>query len=448
MMQRPVALASALAKLMRNRQNRIQKFTRKQLWVALITLLLLSSCTSADLARFLATPIAPTLNTANATLPRATGGNRLLVLGRDGNLFTVNPDGTVRVDLTSDASRTRTYAQATWSASGEKIGWTRVDQNATGLTSVLLTSRTDGSARTETTTPFAPFYLYWSPDDSQLAYLSNWLGDQGQTIALQTVDLANDSAAPTLVDTGQPLYFSWAPDSKRMVTHVANARAALVTLASGEVTVLSEASANFAAPQWSTMGDRLLFVTAIDSIPQLVLSDTQGENAQLITNISREDAISFSLNDQGTRLAYVETSEQIGFSAFGPLFVYNLGRAAFSQLSDGPVLAFAWSPDGEALFFLTAEAEGNRVWLRVNIWDGAAVRTYERFAPSPIFLREYLPFADQYMQSVRFWAPDSSAVVYAGVGDDGRRGVWVQPVNGDAQAELVTDGLFATWSPR
>ena len=448
MMQRPGSSASPSAKRVFSRQNRIQKFTRKQLWVALIILLLLSSCTSADFVRLLATPIAPAADTANATIPPPTVGNRLLVLGRDGNLFTVAPDGSARVALTSDASSTRAYAQATWSASGEKIGWSRVDQNATGLTSALLTSHSDGSERTETATPFAPFYLYWSPDDSTLAYLSNWLGDQGQTIALQTVDLTNDSSKPTLVDTGQPLYFSWAPDSKQMVTHVANARAALVSLASGEVTVLSEASANFAAPQWSTTGDRLLFVTDIDSIPQLVLSDTQGENAQLITNISREDAISFSLNHQGTQLAYVETSEQIGFSTFGPLFVYNLGREEFSQLSDGPVLAFAWSPDGAALFFLTAEAEGNRVWLRVNVWDGAAVRAYARFAPSSIFLREYLPFADQYMQSVRFWAPDSSAVVYAGVGDDGRRGVWVQPVNGDVQAELVTDGLFATWSPK
>lgn len=448
MMQRPGSSASPSAKRVFSRQNRIQKFTRKQLWVALIILLLLSSCTSADFVQLLATPIAPAADTANATIPPPAVGNRLLVLGRDGNLFTVAPDGSARVALTSDASSTRSYAQATWSASGEKIGWSRVDQNAAGLTSALLTSHSDGSERTETATPFAPFYLYWSPDDSKLAYLSNWLGDQGQTIALQTVDLTNESSEPTLVDTGQPLYFSWAPDSKQMVTHVANERAALVNVASGEITVLSEASANFATPQWSMTGDRLLFVTEIDSIPQLVLSDTQGENAQLITNISREDAISFSLNHQGTQLAYVETSAQIGFSTFGPLFVYNLSKAQFSQLSDGPVLAFAWSPDGETLFFLTAEAEGNRVWLRVNLWDGSEVYPHERFAPSPIFLREYLPFADQYMQSVRFWAPDSRAVVYAGIGEDGRRGVWVQPVNGDAQAQLVTDGLFATWSPQ
>ena len=445
-MQQLVSLVSHVSKNALVRQNRIQKFVGKQLCTVVATLLLLSGCTSADFVRLLATPIAPVASQANATVPPPLSGNRLLVLGTDGNLFTVNPDGTAPFSLTTDASRTRSYAQASWSPSGAKIGWTMVEQQGAKLTSTLLTSRVDGRERTATATRFAPFYLYWSPDDSQLAYLSNWLTDEGQTIALHTVDLTTDSAAPTLIETGQPLYFSWAPDSKQMLTHVANERAALVTVASGEMTVLSEAATNFAAPQWSTSGDRLLFVTAIDRIPQLVLTDTAGDNAQLVTNLSRDDAISFSLNPQGSQLAYVETSQQIGFSAFGPLFVYTLNKGQFSQLSDGPVLAFAWSPNGEALFFLTAEAEGNRVWLRVNLWDGTKVHSYERFAPSPILLREYLPFADQYMQSVRFWSPDSSAVVYAGIGEDGRRGVWVQPLTGDAQ--LVTEGLFATWSPK
>lgn len=444
-MQQLVSFVSAAGKNALFRQNRIQKFIGRQLCTIVATLFLLSGCTSADLARLLATPIAPAASDATtAALPPSS--NRLLVLGTDGNLFTVNPDGTAPFSLTTDASRTRSYAQASWSPSGAKIGWTMVEQNGAELTSTLLTSRVDGRERTATETRFAPFYLYWSPDDSQLAYLSNWLNDAGQTIALHTVDLVTGSNAPTLIETGQPLYFSWSPDSKQMITHVANERAALVTVASGEVTVLSEAATNFAAPQWSTTGDRLLFVTDIDNVPQLVLTDTAGDNAQLVTNLSRDDAISFSLNPQGSQLAYVETSEQIGFSAFGPLFVYNLSKAQFSQLSDGPVLAFAWSPNGTALFFLTAEAEGNQVWLRANVWDGAAVQSYERFAPSPIFLREYLPFADQYMQSVRFWSPDSKAVVYAGIGEDGRRGVWVQPLTGAAQ--LVTEGLFATWSPR
>ncbi|MCE7988822.1 MAG: hypothetical protein DYG89_47310 [Caldilinea sp. CFX5] len=429
-------------------RNRNQKFSRKQLLLWLIALLLLTGCTNADLARFFVTPVAPAANGATTMDPTPASRNRLLVQGVDGNLFTINPDGTERLDLTTDASRNRTYSQATWSTTGARIGWTRVDESAAGYRSALITSRADGSARREAETTFAPFYLYWSPDDSKLAYLSNWISQGNQTIALQLLDVANNSTAPTVLGTGQPFYFSWSPDGAQMITHVAGEQIALLTVVDGAVQPVSNLSASFAAPQWSATGDRLLYATAVDNVPQLLLTDVAGEKRTLITNLSRNDSVSFSLNSQGTHLAYVETSDQVGFSAFGPLFLYDVAAEEFTQVSDGPVLAFAWSPDGQALFFLTAEVAGERVWLRVNIWEGEQTRQFARFAPSSVLLRNYLPFADQYMQSLRFWSPDSRAVVYAGQSEEGERGIWVQAIQGDDPAQLVTEGLFATWSPQ
>jgi hypothetical protein len=429
-------------------QKRSQPLAGKQLLPLALLLFLLSSCTSADVARLLTTPMAPASTATGAIDPVVASSNRLLVQGSDGNLFTINPDGTARLALTTDASRTRTYSQPTWSTTGEQIGWVRVEEQTAGLQSALITSRADGSAHTEAETRFAPFYLYWSPDDSKLAYLSNWIGDAGQTIALQMLDVANGSEETALIGTGQPFYFSWSPSSEQMITHIANERVALLAVADGATQELTATSTNFATPQWSATGDRLLFAAAVDNVPQLVLTDAAGENAALVTTLSRNGTVSFSLNRQGTRLAYVETSEQIGFSAFGPLFLYDLAAEEFTQLSDGPVLAFCWSPDGQALFFLSAEAAVDRAWLRVNIWDGQQVHSYARFVPSMIFLHNYLPFADQYMQSMRFWAPDSRAVVYAGQSETGERGIWVQPVQGNEPVQLVADGLFATWSPK
>ncbi len=447
-MWRPTS-ESPLLKLARLRRHHPSpKFTSQQLLSLLMALFLLVGCTNADLARFLVTPVAPTATAANTIDPAHTGSNRLLVQGSDGNLFTINPDGSDRLALTTDASRSRTYSQATWSTTGERIGWTRVDETTTGYRSALITSRADGSARREAETIFAPFYLSWSPDDSKLAYLSNWINAGNQTIALQLLDVANNSAEPALLGTGQPFYFSWSPDSAQMITHIAGEQIGLLTVADGAVQPVSNASANFAAPQWSATGDRLLYATAVDNVPQLLLTDVAGETRTLVTNLSRNDSVSFSLNRTGTHLAYVETSDQVGFSAFGPLFLYDLAAEEFAQLSDGPVLAFTWSPDGQALFFLTAEVAGERVWLRVNIWDREETRQFARFAPSPVLLRNYLPFADQYMQSLRFWSPDSNAVVYAGQSEEGERGVWVQPVQGDAPAQRVAEGLFATWSPK
>ncbi len=409
-------------------------------------LLLLSGCTSSEFVRLIAT-----LNRqapSNTIDPQLAGSNRLLVHGLDGNLFTISPDGTAPFALTTDAGRNRAYSQATWSSSGARIGWVGLAQTADGLQSTLATSRADGTERTQVETLFAPFYLYWSPDDRKLAYLSNWLEGQEQTIALRVADIAGNSDAMTTIGTGQPLYFSWSPSGEQMITHVANQEVALVTVASGDAVVLDDTAANFAAPQWSTAANQLLFVSSEANVPQLLLTDANGENAQFVTNFSQNDAISFSLNPPGTRLAYIETSAQIGFNSFGPLLLYDLIEEKFTQISDGPVIAFFWSPDGEALFFLSAEAEPQRAWLRVNVWDSDGLQQYDRFIPSAIFLRDYLRFSDQYMQSIRFWSPDSTAIVYAGQRADGEAGVWVQAVTGDSPAQRVTDGVFATWSPR
>jgi len=411
-------------------------------------LLLLSGCTTSEFARILAARNTQTSRASTTIDPQLASSNRLLVHGRDGNLFTINPDSTAPFALTTDAGRNRTYTQATWSSSGERIGWVGLAQTADGLQSTLTTSRADGTERTQTETLFAPFYLYWSPDDSKLAYLSNWVEGQEQTIALRVADVAGASDEIATISTGQPLYFSWSPSSEQLITHAANQQVALITVASGDTVVLDDTAANFAAPQWSTIANQLLFVTADEDVPQLVLTDANGENAQYVTNFSQNDAISFSLNPPGTHLAYIETSAQIGFNAFGPLLLYDLAEKQFRQISDGPVIAFFWSPDGEALFFLSAEADNDNAWLRVNVWDGDGVQQYDRFIPSAVFLGDYLRFSDQYMQSVRFWSPDSSAIVYAGQRADGEAGVWVQAVTGDSPAQRVTDGVFATWSPR
>ena len=451
-MSRPVSAYTHLEKSLVVSNHSSPKLGRKQLLPCLMLFFWLSSCTNADVVRFLSTPIASAPTTEGATAdtidPALASSNRLLVEGADGNLFTIDPTGADRFDLTTDASRNRSYAQATWSSSGERIGWTRVEQSGGKLESALITSRADGSERTEVETRFAPFYLFWSPDDSKLAYLSNWVGEAGQTIALQMVDSTDPRAEVAVVGTGQPFYFSWSPTGEKMITHVANQSVALLTLADGDIKVLTEVAANFAAPQWSTAGDQLLFVMNEENSSQLVVTDANGEDEQLVTTLSRNDSISFGLNSAGTQLAYVETSQSVGFNAFGPLFLYDLEQEEFTQLSDGPVLAFFWSPDGNALFFLSVEPDPDRPLLRVNVWNGEEVQSYESFVPNATFLSNYLRFADQYMQSMHFWSPDSQAIVYAGEGEDGKEGVWVQSTQGNEPAQLVTDGLLATWSPR
>jgi TolB protein len=60
---------------------------------------------------------------------------------------------------------------------------------------------------------------------------------------------------------------------------------------------------------------------------------------------------------------------------------------------------------------------------------------------------QYLPFFEQYAQSMSPWSPDSRAFAYAGFNEQGEAGIWVQEARSDRAPVLVSDGEFVSWSP-
>jgi TolB protein len=86
--------------------------------------------------------------------------------------------------------------------------------------------------------------------------------------------------------------------------------------------------------------------------------------------------------------------------------------------------------------------------LRWHIWNGVESYPLSAFYPTEVFLSTYLPFFDQYAQSHRFWSPDSQQLVYAGLSLAGTNGIWIQPIAPESRPTLVSEGVFATWSPQ
>jgi TolB protein len=408
------------------------------LGLALSVALLVSSCVQAIQPP---TPPAPSLAPSLADASR----NRLLVLGEDGNVFTIKPDGANQFWLTDDASTEHFYAQPTWSPTGDRIAWAEINSQPGEARAALLTATANGSGRTRTDLLYPPFYLHWSPDGAQVAYLSNWLGAGQQTIALRLLDVAGGAVDGKTLGVGQPFYFSWSPDSTQLLTHVANRRLGLLAL-DGKETVISDRTASFAAPQWSSDG-RLLYGIRTENTPQLVLADASGAVEQVITFFQGDVRTAFSLSPSGNLVAYTETDAPVSVNSFGPLFLADLVTDEFEQLSVDPVIAFFWSPAGDHLLFMSAAFEGRQPWLRLHLWDGQQTRDLGRYIPSGIFFNQYLPFSDQYAQNMRFWAPDGSAFVYTGEGENGRRGVWVRHLDA-SEPRFVTEGVLASWSPR
>ena len=409
------------------------------LLLLMLAMLTLAGCNSAS------SPLMERLSGRGApavsSVAPASPDNQLLVQGADGNIYLVSPDGAQRFALTDDGSASRVYAQPAWSADGGRIAWSKIDRRG----SALVTSQYDGSERNEVRVPFAPFYIAWSPRGDQLAYLSNWTVVEDPSIALRLVDVNGvTSQAQTLVD-GQPLYFSWAPDGERLLTHIGNERVELQAV-TGEQTPVVISGGAFQSPQWAPDGESLVYALA-DALQQyLVVADLEGNLQQEITDFDGQ--ITFAMSPDGAQVAYVASERDAGANTLGPLYVVDMATQATRAITERPVVAFAWSPDAQKLAYLTLEPLRNRVGMRWNVWDGSQRTAYSIFSPTSTFLNNYLPFFDQYAQSHRIWSPASDALVYAGQQTDGRAGVWVQELAADQAPRLVGPGVFASWSPR
>ena len=357
---------------------------------------------------------------------------------------TVLPDGSQRIALTRDATRTRQYSQPTWSPSGERIAWAEVRAQGGELVSFLHVGYADGSQPQELDLPFAPFYIYWSPDAQKLVYLSNWLDNNLPSMALRMVSLSADGLDAKTLGQGQPYYFSWAPDGQQLLTHVGDERVSIRSLDGAEQT-LSNASSGFPAPQWSPDGASLVYTLDEAGLRQLIVTDTSGELQQVITDY--DGIISFSLNPQGNLMAYTVSEQGGTAAAFGPLYVVDIETGRTQQLSQSRVFGFFWSPDGAKLAYMAVERVQGRTMLRWRVWEDAGQQQYELFVPSGVFLERYLAFFDQYAQSMTIWSPDSSAFTYAGVDSNLQSGVWIQRLDAE-KPQRISNGVISLWSPR
>jgi TolB protein len=408
-----------------------------------VAALLLTGCNNPEAMRQF-----ELLAAQNQAILRAQGvnpHNRLLIQDSDGNIFTTRPDGSERVPLTTDANSQHQYSQPTWSPTGNKIAWSELDIRSGELKSSLMVSQFNGLTRNHFDLPFAPFYLQWSPDESRLAYLSNWLNlDQSTaTIALRLINLSAVTNTISTLAQGEPLYLVWSPDSDRILIHIDNDRLEFWDTA-GRGSPLNQTFAAFPTPQWSSDGSRLLYAVGAQGAQTLILADAEGNQLQEITDY--DQSIAFSLSPDDKRVAYAVTPSNINIAAFGPLYVVDLASNQTREVAAQPVMAFFWSPDGSKLAYLFTDDSGPEVRLRWSVWDGKENKDFASIVPSRLFMEGYLQFFDQYARGMNIWSPDSTAFAYAAVDDQLGSNIWVQRLDAP-EPENVSPGVYVAWSP-
>lgn len=382
-----------------------------------------------------ATATSTTTTTSTSPPALAPDVDRLVVLDGRNRVVTLARDGSETTVLSRDGE---VPFQPVWSPDAADIAYS--DRSSAPAFVVV---GADGESRRSVSNVTPSFYFFWSPDGARLGSLRN--GALG--IAFEVIDVQDDSVEVSQVDNGQPFYFSWSPDGDRAVAHVGADRLDLLDGAGG-TEPLGASPGAFQAPQWTPSG--IYAAIRRGGGQEIVRIDAAGTTESIV---SAEGSVIFSASPGGNLIAaqtFVAGEGGVSVALLADplppnrLHVIDVAAGSVTPVLDRPAAGFFWSPVLDRLLVLESTDEaGVAQW---SVWDDGALTDGPRFRPAPQWIAEFLPFYDQYNQSVSLWAPDASAYAFPGA-IDGEAGIFVA-LPGGGEPQRVSDGSWVAWSPR
>jgi len=426
--------------------------------------LLLAACLPKDMQ----VPQSPLL----PMLERKSG--LIAYIGVDWNVYVTDQSGGNKITLTEDAAVPETQAEAfqyyqylTWSPESNLLAFVGVsgeggNQGASDL--YVANVDEERSDKVYTSETEHPFYLYWSPDNENLSFLST--AASGQSFILQSIPAQGGDR--TVLDTGSPYYWSWAPDGKTMIVHTGSTNSTTVEhMAFLQVdeqiieAALDPSPATFQAPAWSPDGSRILLSRLNDKKEkEIILTDGSGSIEKALGTF--EASSSFAWSRDSELVAYIASDRALTAGTIGTMHVMDL-TSSEDFFQDEDVMAFFWSPDSKKLayfkpFTANTTSEGGtdtsgqaqaqqRILLQLNVLDviSGESRVLFTFQPTDQFAA-ILPYFDQYHQSTTIWSPDSNNLVLSFLTTENNPGIAIAAASGQLEPRILAEGYLAFWS--
>jgi len=223
--------------------------------------------------------------------------------------------------------------------------------------------------------------LAWSPDGSQLAYITPVNGIPQLAIAMA------DGSQPQVLTTLAGAYLRsprWSPDGKQIVYAGSQAGSRtgaqqgaqndttglyLLQLSDRTIRPLTEAQANSTSiihdPSWSPDGTQIVYAASVSraDVFQIEVLTLAGGQIKALTN-STLDAVEPAWSPDGTQIAFSAIAQQSGTAA---LMLMNADGSGARSLTTDQLEADhrrpAWSPDGHWLAFSANRDGGFAVYV-------------------------------------------------------------------------------------
>ena len=403
-------------------------------------------------------------------LPPEPAVNRIAVVGVDGQVRSINPDGT---DILEISGSEGFFTWPTWAPNGKKLVYSGVVDDANGDPSITLFEyerSTRISRKIHVGEPgFAGLladgvvhYPIWSPDSSKVAFIA---ATQQGGLTLFLDDLEDDPKSQRILDEG-PLWLSWSGDSSQLLVHRSENHFLVNTDGPLKVRDIGVNSIGYRVPAWKPNEQTVTFARDVGGSNSILYSapvTPDGMGAPMpIVNVSSDPAFLWSRD--GAKLAIADTSRAV-FYLGAPVLVYRelkiLDAVDFSEVARirDNILSYFWSPDGTKIAYVSMlDGRGNLRWTLFNVETGELTRLVD-FVPSSDQMTMF-QFFDQYAYSHSLWSPDSRYLVFAGTLSEqavtasygthpghGGLHVFVLDTGPTLAIEAITTGILGFWSP-
>jgi Tol biopolymer transport system component len=274
--------------------------------------------------------------------------------------------------------------------------------------------------------------------------------------------------------------WNWHPDGKTLVAKVEasmtdnTADLALLDARSDKTvsTIIQKVDIPFDSPAFSPDGNAMLVTVKNDGQEYLALADRQGNITRNLVTINGQ--VSFSWSPVTAKVAYVVqqnsgTDSATGSSTLsgGALHLLDVNSGEDKVLSQMPVLAFFWAPDGEhvaafsplrvsdiakdfAGMDLTSNQSNSVMMLHTIDVNSRAFRQLFYFEPTTEFRRMLNQF-DRFSRSMNIWSPDSRSLVFPMVYSNSTTShnlIVETEATGSIEPRVISQGTLAAWSPK